>query len=344
MKRAMSDNTSASSNSDINFGCSPFFLTSSGISLISAWDNRAQSIRNAYEDEYFRSELERQKERYEDIKEAEEWAFKKWLRRYRRKNAREQTEYKLQSELSKKELKQFFDEWPLKVSVESARLALSSQKAGENLAVILGKPGGSVLSIEYENLVLDIRDTLEKYATKRDYVFSFAENNKICGGAALASIFSCLCSFPTVMIHPFVSKDAVHFSICLWTTDSVYPRQTHALSIPWDENRARNEKAYLQEKEKRFCLTAASLICVVNDAYRALEFFEAPLFPAMVRDYRIADQTILAFAKKEYLSVTQEIRVEYRGKELNVSDFLLGADEQVKLKGLVDKALDELFD
>ena len=53
-------------------GCSLFFFTSSALSIYNGEKNRANSWENAIKEQKFQDELLLQKEKYEDMKEAEQ--------------------------------------------------------------------------------------------------------------------------------------------------------------------------------------------------------------------------------------------------------------------------------
>ena len=78
-----------------NSGCSMFFVTSSLVSLYNGRENRRNSWENAIQDEAFQRELQGQKERYEDLKEAEERTFRLWIRRKQREFIRGEAARKL---------------------------------------------------------------------------------------------------------------------------------------------------------------------------------------------------------------------------------------------------------
>ena len=72
-------------------GCSLFFITSSVMSFLSGKKNRKASLENAEKDESFQRELQRQKERYDDAKEAKERAFRLWIKQKQRQWTAEET-------------------------------------------------------------------------------------------------------------------------------------------------------------------------------------------------------------------------------------------------------------
>lgn len=339
----LDDSLSAISDS----GCSPFFLTSSAMSVVTGINSRKQSIINAYEDQAFKKELEIKKEQYEDIKEAQDWAFKKWLKEQNRANARLRSRQKLNNELSKKELKQVFEDWPLKVSIESAIDKLTELNANQNLAVIIGKPksgvGKDLFSIEYDEIVMLVRNILDQYATKRDCVFSFLDDNKVFGGAALATIFSCLSTYPAVMIQPHIINGKLHFIVNLWTADSANAIQNHAITIDWDERIARNSKEYLLKKKKDICLAISSIACIVNDIYRAIEFQAESRFPEMAKEYKITDGYLLDYAIKEYKSVlVNELPSDFDGNSVNALDYAVEPNVLSNVHDIINKTISTL--
>ena len=55
-----------------DLGCSWFFVTSSILSILSGREKRNDLLENAQKDEQFQNELQKQKELFEDEKEAQE--------------------------------------------------------------------------------------------------------------------------------------------------------------------------------------------------------------------------------------------------------------------------------
>lgn len=88
-------------------GCSPFFLNSSALSILTNKKNRKYAKDSAMADIKFQRELLHQKEFYEDLKEAEETAFKLWLRDKQREDARIENAKRLENDLQKANCKCF---------------------------------------------------------------------------------------------------------------------------------------------------------------------------------------------------------------------------------------------
>lgn len=330
-----------------NWGCSPFFVTSSVMSVVLGSENRKQTMINAYEDEYFRKLLQIQQEKFEDQKEAEEWAFKKWIISFKRNNAKIRAKQQLQNELSKSELKQVFDEWPLKVSIESAIDSLSDFKANQNLAIIMGrlptKQKTDSIAKELNSVITSVRDIIDKYATNREYFYTFVENSKITGGAAIANIYSCLNAFPIMIIQPILLNKKIQLSIGLWTSDSLYPRIINAASMELDNSLAVNNKEYLISKELEIQTVITSIICITNDIYRAIEFHSVPVFPKMVKDLKYDNSFILEYAKKEYMSIASgKIPINYKGQIIEACDYLFDPQEINMVKDLMFNAIQSL--
>lgn len=300
-------------------GCSIFFITSSVLSLINGKKNRQNSLANALKDEAFQSELQIQKEKYEDIKEAQEWAFKIWLKQQQRKYAQNEISKKLENELLKEELKIFFRDWPLRIAIETIN---ARRLAGNNcglflpMNIVIAKHNiGNAkdrLSLLYPNLVDEVKDSLKKLGISDTHIYRFKNETTVRGGAALANIFAMMNSLPTVVIIPTVvdKNNQLSISIGCWNQDSLFPMQRKVIVLEYNASRMSNDKDYCESKFKEIRHVYVTIAAVLNDTYSLIENGLSPVYPSYARDNEIAQFSpdLIDFANNEYGSILEGVK------------------------------------
>ncbi len=297
-----------------NSGCSMFFVTSSLVSLYNGRENRRNSWENAIQDEAFQRELQGQKERYEDLKEAEERTFRLWIRRKQREFIRGEAARKLELELLKTELQMFFKDWPLKIAIEAMnekRVRLSGQTKAAPMHVVIGKHNiGSAkdaLSRSYPMLVDEVKVALGRLGMMETNIYRFKDITTVSGGPALANIFAMMSCMPTIVILPSFDERMGLFSISVgcWNQDALFPMQRKIFTIDLDGMRLNADNEYKSRKVDEIAHAYVTIASVLNDTYSLLEEGVSPSYPAYARENAIAlNYPYLSdFARKEYRSL-----------------------------------------
>lgn len=299
-------------NTSIFDGCSSFFMTSSALSCFNGWKNRKNLIENAKADLEFQNELQRQKEVYEDKKEAEEWAFKFWLKRKLREFAQIENSRRLENDLQKAEFIMFFKDWPLQIAIE----AINDKRKKDNsgfmpISVVIGKhakgEAKDPLSLLYASLVDDIKPIYGNLGIKESNIYRFKEKINVLGGAALAYIYSMMSTFPTVVILPSIDERHGKFtvSIGVWNQDSLFPLQKEVLSLDYDSYRISVDKEYLNNKMMEIKMSYIAVASVMNDSYSLVESGKSPVFPeyAIHNSIPTTYPHIMNFAMSEFKSL-----------------------------------------
>lgn len=293
-------------------GCSPFFMTSSFLSSFNAWTNRKNSMKNAIANEEFQKELQRQKEKYEDQKEAEEWAYKFWLRNEQRKFAQMENVRKLENDLQKTDLQMFFKDWPLQISIEAInykRKKITSEFIP--ISIVIGKHtkrmSNDPLSTLYDSLVDEIKPILNTLGIDESCVYRFKDKTNVYGGPALAYIYSMMSTFPVVVILPYIDERHGKFNISvgIWNQDSLFPLQKKVLSLDLDSYRIVIDKEYLNKKVIEIEMAYIALAAVMNDTYSLIENNKNLTFPeyAIHKSLSSTFPQIVDFAIEEYKSL-----------------------------------------
>lgn len=293
-------------------GCSPFFLNSSALSLFNGRKSRRLSKENAIADEKFQEELRHQRELYEDGKEAEETAFKLWLKDKQREFTRIENAKKLENDLQKADLQMFFKDWPLQISIEAIndkRKKSTSKFLPFN--VIVGKhstgDARDPISQLYSSIVDEIKSSLKKVGIIESNIYRFKDRTTVKGGAALANIYSMMSTLPSIIIIPQIDARNKLYRIFIgaWTQDSLFPIQKEAILLDFDPVRISLDKDYLNSKLNEIKASYITISAVMNDAYSLVEGRLSLHFP----DYAIQNQFIsvypdlIEYAKNEYLSL-----------------------------------------
>lgn len=333
-------------------GCSTFFMTSSMLSLYNGRRNGKDAIKNAVADVEFQKELQDQKEMYEDNKEAEEWAFKFWLKRKQREFAQEEYSRKLENELQKADLQMFFKDWPLQIAIE----AINDKRKKDNIgtmpiSIVVGKhargDAKDPLSLLYASLVDDIKPILGSLGIKVSNIYRFKDIVNVFGGAALANIYSMMSTFPTVVILPSIDERHGKFTISVgvWNQDSLFPLQKEVYSLDYDSYRISIDKEYLNNKVVEIKMSYIAVASVMNDSYSLIESAESPRFPeyAIQNSIPTTYPQIMKFAMSEFKSLLQTFQGGTRGDlstESSLSPY--SATFQKRIEEILSKAIEKL--
>lgn len=266
--------------------CSPFFIKSSILSLITGKQNRDAAITNAKDDIAFAEQLQKTKEEYEDWKEAEEHALKLWLRDQKRDFARKFAYERLNRDLAQADLKMFFNDWPLQISVE-ALLRELCHKPEKNMPMrfVIGRfyagNANDALSSSYSSIVDNVTTLLQEMGITNTCVYRFKECPTVVGGPALANIYAMMSSFPMVVIMPAVDNrlDKLQFFVGCWTADSPFPFQKNILSIDFNQQKVNSDKAYLDATISKVTYAYATFASVLYDTYNLSEGVYSCTFP-----------------------------------------------------------------
>lgn len=346
-------NIGAEEHASIFEGCSSFFMTSSFLSLYNGWRNRNNAIKNAFADNDFQKELQHQKEIYEDQKEAEEWAYKFWLRRKQREFSQTENSQRLENDLLKADLQMFFKDWPLQIAIEAINDKRKKEAIGFiPISIVVGKhtrgETKDPLSLMYPSLVDEIKPVLNGLGIKDSNIYRFKDKTNVSGGAALAYIYSMMSTFPTVVIQPSVDERHGKFkiSVGMWNQDSLFPLQKEVFSLDYDSYRISVDKDYLNNKVREIRMSYIAIASVMNDSYALTEGSSSLAFPeyaiqkSILKTYpQIKDFALLEF---ESLLLTCQRTVTSSNLPMEVSFFPYNADFQKRVEEILSKAIETL--
>lgn len=344
-------------------GCSLFFITSSVMSFLSGKKNRKASLENAEKDESFQRELQRQKERYDDAKEAKERAFRLWIKQKQRQWTAEETARRLENELSKADMQMFFEDWPLQKTIATINGRRLTTQNSVPLNVIIarhsvgGKDPFTMLYSEIVNQVETYLGEVNLYCVDEHvskvciHRFKVADNNgndrlKVVGGPALANIYAMMSTFPSIVIQPKIdirNKKMTIFLAC-WNQDSSFPFQRKIMELGYDTSRIDFSKDYFEDKIQEIIHTYVTISIVFNDTYSLLENESDPLFPEFAKKHKIAERypLLIEFARKEYSSLLgYNGLIEKDETIINVVDYLNGSLSK-GVRSKLEKVLKEL--
>ena len=332
-----------------NAGCSPFFMTSSLISLINGKRNRSLTLENAKNDIEFKRELSALKAQCQDEKEAEDRAFKKWLKKKVREYTRSESLVRLDNDLNKQDLQMFFADWPLTLTIEAV---LDKIKKGVNTPYFIvarhDKPSAAdPLSVLYGDIVSETSALLKTVDIQDEKILSYNDFSKKMGGPAVANIFAMMHTIPTIMVLPSVSPDGEHidFSVGAWNQDSAFPLNRKAFSIDYDKNRMINDKEYMQCKLKEIKFSTVAIAGVLNDAFNLIEYGAKPRFPELAHRIGMTDYPVLMnFAKREYLSIANPMKIAAGnpGQKLIAGEELFDEGGCSKFTGIINETVKSL--
>lgn len=334
-------------------GCSLFFITSSAMSIYNGVKNRDNSWENAQNEQEFQNTLLEQKEKYEDLREAEEKAFKIWLRNKQRDFVRIESSTRLENDLAKAELQMFFSDWPLQIAIETInekRKTFDANKETAALNIVVGKynvgPAKDAISKCYTTVVNDIKALLKEVGIREMNVLRFKENTNVVGGAALANIYAMMNGFPTLVILPrfVISDNLISLSIGVWNQESLFPMQKEVYQIECNYTRVNSDKSYFLNKLEEIKYAFATISVVINDSYLLLESFEKPKFPKFALEHSIQDKypKLLSFAKNEYQSILLASKASSTESNNSVIDELFTVSEKSIVNNLVKETLNQL--
>lgn len=334
-------------------GCSPFFLNSSALSLINGRKSRRLSKENAIADEKFQEELRHQKELYEDSKEAEETAFKLWLKDKQREFTRIENAQKLENDLQKADLQMFFKDWPLQISIEA--INDKRKKATSKILpfnVIVGKhsigDARDPISQLYSSIVDEIKPSLKSIGIVESNIYRFKDKPTIKGGAALANIYSIMSTLPSILIIPQIDARNKLYRIFIgaWTQDSLFPIQKEAIRLDFDPARISLDKDYLNSKQNEIEASYITISAVMNDAYSLVEGKLSLQFPdyAIQHQYMFLYPHLIEYAKEEYMSLltANKGNLDAVGTLNHLNMLPYDSITQDKISKLLDSSIDKL--
>ena len=306
-------------SSSIWEGCSAFFLTNSALSFYHGRKNRKVAMENALQDERFTKELQRQKELYEDKKEAEERAFKIWLRNSQREFSRQMAVKKISNDLAEADLKMFFADWPLQISVEALVEKQKKQLQNQNMCFVIAKAyagdAKDAFSRSYSNIVENITLLLNEVGAVHNTIYRFKDKPSVVGGPALANIYAMMSNVPTVVMMPSIDnkKRILSLSTGCWTPDSPFPFQKTVFSMDYQQQRITNDSTYLNACITKFAYACATIGAVLNDTYNLSEGVQQCLFPQFALDKALNKKfpEIANLAIAEYSSFIDSRNVFY---------------------------------
>lgn len=310
-------------------GCSPYFITNSVLLWVNNKRNLKISKKNALADVEFQKELQRQKEVYEDQREAEEWAFKIWLRRKQREFTHIENSQRLENDRQKADLTMFFNDWPLQIAIETINNRRKENTGSMPINIVVGKhargDAKDPISLSYASLVDEIIPVLKVLGIQESNIYRFKDQSKVYGGVALAYIYSMMSVFPTVVILPAVDERYGKFNISvgLWNQDSLFPLQNEVFSLDYDAYRISIDKEYFNNKIKEIKMSYIALASVMNDAYSLLEYGKCPIFPeyAIKKSIISSYPQIINFAITEFKSLLLNCQDTTRGNLLVEGSF-----------------------
>lgn len=338
-------------------GCSYFFITSSIMSILNAKRNKKISLENAEKDEDFQRELTKQKERYEDIKEAKDRAFKLWLKQKQRQWAAEETSRRIENDLLKADLQMFFDDWPLQLNIATINRKRKTEQNNVPLNIIVAKHAVEVkdpFSVLYPEIVDQVQTFLREMNlscvdenSSKVCVYRFKDDKdlKVVGGPALANIYAMMSTFPSIVIQPKLDSRNKKIAITLacWNQDSLFPFQRKIMELDYDTSMIDFSKDYLDSKKRELICAYATIAIVFNDAYSLIENESDPLFPEFAKKHKIVERypLLIEFARKEYSSLLycNEI-IENNKSQVNADDYLndtLPEEARAKLKKTLEE-------
>lgn len=340
---------SSSGSKDLFDGCSPFFISSSVLSIVNGQKNREMALQNAKKDEEFQTELKKQKELFNDHNEAEEWAFKKWLKMKQREYLRSESAKRLSSELDRQDIEMFFQAWPLVLDIQAIPIALQNRR--ESLTFVIGKhysdsPQDALL-LEYTSLVGEMKAILNQIHISNDCILSFKNGVNQRGGVAVANVFAMMHSLPTVMIIPSIIsyKKQLAFSLGVWGEDSFIPFKRNLFEIEYDASRMLQDKEYRSSKRKEVLFSQIAIAGVLNDCYMLIETGRKPEFPQLANRIGLKDYPhLISFATNEYRSLKSPdtIRVECEGKFFLTGETVCPHKEASLISDKLDSAISEI--
>lgn len=304
----MDENVGNSGSNNGGSGFSLFFLTSSTLSVFNAWRNGQTSIEDAMKDEEFQLELEQQRRAFDRKKIAEEQEFKKWILQRQREYARIETARKLDLELSREDLKMFFDNWPLKIAIDTINKENKNKDGTGKFYVVIGKhitgKSKDVLTQNYNEIVDFVQYELKRY-NDNIVTYRFKDENLIVDGAALAYIYAMMNTRPTVVLLPRIRDKKLIISVGCWNQDSLFPYQKDAFAIDYEEMLMKNDVQYFSAKKEEIQLLLTTISQVLYDNYFVLESSKKPVFPLLVQSHDLAKKYpyLLDFARNEYGSL-----------------------------------------
>ncbi len=328
-------------------GCGWFFISSAVISFVTNIKQNKLKIEDAKSDGEFELLLRDATERYEDCKEAEEIAFKIWLRNKQREFAKEESYKRIGNEYTRSDLQLFFEHWPLEITVEAINNRRNHEPVKNTpISVIIGKhvkgePKQDTLAnhIIYSDIVDRVKTQLGYLGIKEDNVYRFKRENLITGGPSIASIYGIMCNLPTIMIVPRVNSKnkLLTISISSWSQDSYIPYHKTLFKLEFDPFRMFADKEYKDNKVNEIVNYYTAISAVLNDVYSLLENGDTPRFPSYAKERNLfmLYPELGVFARNEYSFLIQ-------GESASLLSILNGINSEKEIKKIIENILNEI--
>lgn len=339
-------------NSSIWEGCSAFFMTNSALSYYHGKKNREATMEYALQDDNFTKELQRKKEFYEDKKEAEERAFKIWLRNSQREFSKQMAVKKIANDYAEADLKMFFADWPLHISVEALIQKLETQMNDQKMCFVIAKAyagdAKDAFSASYSSLVKKISLLLNEMGLIHNTIYVFKDKPTVVGGPALANIYAVMSNIPTVVMMPSIdnNKKILSLSIGCWTPDSPFPFQKTIFSMDYQLQRMTNDSTYLSACINKFAYACATISAVLNDTYNLTEGEFQCLFPkfalekALNKNYpEIANLAIAEYSS--FIDLRNAFYDESGGESLAIEE-MYNNMEREKIEILINESINKI--
>ena len=341
-----------SDNSSMWEGCSSFFLTNSALSFYHGKKNRKVAMEHALQDVRFTKELQRQKELYEDQKEAEERAFKIWLRNSQREFSRQLAVEKLSNDLAEADLRMFFADWPLQISVEALVEKQKGQLHNQNMCFVIAKAysgdAKDAFSKSYSNVVENIALLLNEIGAIHNTIYRFKDKPTVVGGPALANIYAIMSNVPTVVMMPSIDnkKRILSLSIGCWTPDSPFPLQKTVFSMDYQQQRITNDSTYLNACITKFAYACATIGAVLNDTYNISEGVLQCLFPQFALNKALSknfpEMANLAIAEYSSFIDSRNVFYDESGKASAAIREIYNDMEREKVEKLITESIKKI--
>ena len=340
------------SKSSIWEGCSAFFLTNSALSFFHARKNKSVSMEHALQDDSFTKELQRRKEFYEDEKEAVELSFKILLRNSQREFSRKMAVKKIANDLAEADLRMFFTDWPLQISVEALLEKQKSQLNAQKMCFVIGKayPGDAkdAFSRSYSDIVQRVSLLLKRMGLIDNTIYSFKDKPTVVGGPALANIYAMMSSIPTVVMMPSIDnkKKKLTLSIGCWTPDSLFPFQKTIFSMDYQYQRITNDPKYLDACINKFACACATIGAVLNDTYNLTAGEQRCLFPEFAKktalNQKFSEITAIAIAEYRSFIDSRNVFYEESGEESSAIKELYNDSERKNVERIIIESINKI--
>lgn len=338
------------------FNCSPYWVTSMGLSLVNGYFSRGRQYSDAQKEKEFQDELRRLKESHEDRKTLLEENFKVQLQHQQWEYAEIQNSLKLDLDKEKDELRMFVKGWPLKSSLQAINNIRNKQiNLPTSLYVVIASHSAGTkndsLSMLYDGdsgIVDHVQRDLIKLGIPENEILRFKSGDVATGGASLANIFAMLNTFPTVVILPRLDNlnKKLIISAGYWLPQTRFPIQRRFFEISFEDLRMKNDRAYLLEKQQEIEYHYIAIAAVLNDVYALLISGIKPKFVNYAKQNSLAERypNIVHFAKQEYESVKDEKQtlIYVNGHKLQAMEYLFNNSEYKNFISMLNTVIAEI--